>query len=171
MRRLIACAIAITSAAEAQSIPRSQLAGVSQNLAGAQIAIEYRRPSARGRELFGALVPWDRIWSPSADTAARFTTSLPLEVNGTALAAGAYSIWAIPNAKEWTLIFSSEPTVFHTRYPDGRDALRVKSVPEPAEHLETLSFYFAAADADTAMLRLHWGKTAVPLRIRTPRKP
>ena len=153
----------------AQSIPRSQLAGVSQNLAGTQIDIVYRRPSARGRELFGALVPFDRVWSPSADSAARFTTSQALEVNGSALAAGTYSLWAIPGANEWSLIFSSEANVFHTRYPDGKDVLRVKSVPQTGEHLETLTFYFSAADGDSATLKLQWGKTSVPIRLKARR--
>jgi hypothetical protein len=143
---------------------------VSQNLAGAQIDLAYRRPSARGRELFGALVPWDRVWSPSADSAAQFTTSQPLEVNGSALAAGSYSLWAIPGQKEWTFIFSSQFRVFHTRYPEGSDVLRVKAVPESAEHIETLTMYFSAADADSATFRLHWGKTAVPLKIKARAK-
>lgn len=162
-------ALAIAPTAPAQAIPRSQLAGVSQNLAGTQIDIVYRRPSARGRELFGALVPWDRVWSPSADSAARVTISAPIEVNGSPLAAGSYSIWAIPGAAEWTMIFSTVPAVFHTRYPAGQDALRVKAAPESASAVETLAFYFAAADGDSATLRLHWGTTAVPLKIRAKR--
>lgn len=162
-------AVVIAPGGGAQSIPRSQLAGVSQNLAGTQLDIVYRRPSARGRELFGALVPWDRVWSPSADSAARFTVSGPIEVNGAPLAAGSYSIWAIPGATEWTMIFSTVPSVFHTRYPSGQDALRVKTAPDSASAVETLSFYFSAADGDSATLRLHWGTTAVPLKIRAKR--
>jgi hypothetical protein len=165
----VAHAAGIAPVASAQSIPRSQLAGVSQNLAGTQIDITYRRPSARGRELFGALVPWDRVWSPSADSAARFTISAPIEVNGSPLAAGSYSLWAIPGAAEWTMIFSTVPAVFHTRYPSGQDALRVKAAPDSASPVETLSFYFSAADGDSATLRLHWGTTAVPLKIRAKR--
>ena len=58
------------------------------------------RPVARGRELFGALVPWGRIWTPSADSAARITLSTPIEVNGSRLAAGTYSIWTIPDSDD-----------------------------------------------------------------------
>jgi hypothetical protein len=166
---LIAILTGPVPAADAQAIPRSQLAGVSQNLAGTQIDIVYRRPSARGRELFGALVPWDRVWSPSADSAARFTISAPIEVNGSPLSAGSYSLWAIPGPNEWTMIFSAVPSVFHTRYPSGQDALRVKTAPENVSPLETLTYYFSAADGDSATLRLHWGTTAVPLKLRAKR--
>ena len=64
---------------KAQGIARSQPAAVSQQLAGMRIEIAYHRPVARGRPLFGALVPWGRIWSPSADSVARLTISGPVE--------------------------------------------------------------------------------------------
>ncbi|HVE35157.1 MAG TPA: DUF2911 domain-containing protein, partial [Gemmatimonadaceae bacterium] len=52
---------------------RSQLGVVSQTIAGTRVEIMYRRPVARGRDLFGSLVAWGRVWTPSADTAARLT--------------------------------------------------------------------------------------------------
>ena len=184
-RRLAPLAIAITlgwaapGAAAAQgappppagAIPRSQLATVAQQVAGARIEIAYRRPTARGRTLFGALVPWGRVWSPSSDSAARVTLSDSVQVNGAPLPAGSYSLWAIPDSTEWTVIFSSVPAVFHTRYPAGRDALRVRAAPERGEHVETLQLSFPMVDADSAVLQLRWGETVVPLRIRASRAP
>jgi hypothetical protein len=169
--RLLSLAIAsvtsiATSTACAQSAPRSQLAVVEQALAGTRIAITYRRPVARGRALFGSLVPWGRVWTPSADSAARFTASGPLTVNGSPLPAGSYSVWAIPDSISWTIIFNSAPDAFHLRYPEGRDALRVRTVPTNAEHVETLMFSFPMVDADSARLELRWGTTVVPLLIR-----
>ena len=83
---LLVCAGACS--AEAQG-SKSQLGAVSQTVAGTRIDVVYRRPVARGRELFGALVPWGRIWTPSADSAARITLSGPVTVNGEPLAASA----------------------------------------------------------------------------------
>jgi hypothetical protein len=154
------------AAAGAQAIPRSQLGSVSQTVAGTRIEIEYRRPTARGRVLFGALVPWGRVWSPGSDSAARVTLSGPVEVNGAALAAGSYSLWAIPDSTAWTVIFSGVATVFHTRYPAGRDALRVQVAPARGEHVETLQFAFPVVDADSAVLQMRWGETVVPMTIR-----
>src|SRR6185436_8506599 len=108
-----------------QATPKSQLGTVSQLIAGTRVELVYPRPVARGRDLFGALVPWGRVWTPSADTAARISLSGPVEVNGSKLAAGTYSIWAIPDSASWTIIFNSVSEVFHLRYPDGRDVLRV----------------------------------------------
>jgi hypothetical protein len=150
----------------AQTIAKSQLGIVTQQVAGARIEILYRRPVARGRVLFGALVPWGRIWSPSSDSAARMTISAPVTVNGAALPAGSYGIWAIPDSTSWTVIFSGTAAAFHLRYPDGHDVLRVRVAPQRGEHVETLLFDFPMVDADSAVLHLRWGTTIVPLSIR-----
>jgi hypothetical protein len=151
--------------AAAQAARASQLATVSQVIAGARIDISYRRPVARGRDLFGALVPWGRVWSPSSDTAAVVVVSAPIHVEGKALAAGTYSLWAIPDSTVWTIIFSSAHPTFHLRYDGRDDVLSVKATPRMAEHMETLAFYFPMVDADSAELVVHWGKTAVPMKI------
>src|SRR5262245_41430193 len=88
----ITLSVAAFEAACAQSAPRSQLGTVSQLIAGTRVEVIYRRPVARGRALFGALVPYGRIWTPSADSAARFTVSTPVEINGATLPAGSYSL-------------------------------------------------------------------------------
>ena len=172
---LLALALAAPLApacADAQDIPRSQLGGVSQVIAGSRVEISYRRPVARGRALFGELVPFGRVWTPSADSSAVFRVSAPLEVNGSVLPAGEYGLWAIPDASSWTVIFSRVPTVFHLRYPEGEDVLRVRATPERGEHVETLQFQFPLVDADSAVLQLRWGTTVVPLRLRArPRDP
>lgn len=157
--------IAVAACAQ-ETVPKSQLGSVMQTVAGTRIEITYRRPVARGRDLFGALVPWGRIWTPSADSAAYVSISAPVEINGDSLAAGTYSIWTIPGAERWTVIFNAVPHAFHLRYPRGRDVLRVNATPERGDYMETLAFYFPVADADSASLYLHWGRTIVPLTIR-----
>ena len=164
-RATIIAALTTASTMQGQTIRASQLGTVSQQIADTRIEISYRRPVARGRELFGALVPFGRVWSPSSDTAAVLTISGPLQVNGQPLAAGTYSIWTIPDRDAWTVIFSSIAPQFHLRYPGG-DVLRVTCTPVTGEHMETLAFYFPMVDADSARLVLHWGKTVVPLDIK-----
>ena len=157
----------ITTAASAQVIRPSQAAGLMQWVANTRIDLTYHRPVARGRELFGKLVPYGKVWSPSADSAAVFTISTPISVNGATLAAGAYTIWTIPGESEWTVIFSSVHPVHHMFYPEGKDALRVKAAPRAGEHLESLGIYFPMVDADSAEMVIHWGKTVVPLKIKS----
>jgi hypothetical protein len=152
--------------ARAQDVPKSQLGSVSQLVAGTRIEIVYRRPVARGRDLFGALVPFGRVWTPSADTSALLRTSGPIQINGRRLAAGSYGVWTVPDHDAWTIVFSSVPAAFHLRYPEGRDVLRVQATPGRGEHVETLQFAFPMVDADSALLELRWGTTVVPMKIR-----
>jgi hypothetical protein len=149
----------------AQEIRRSQLASVSQMVGPTRIEIIYRRPVARGRDLFGTLVPYGRVWSPSADTAAIFSTTTALDINGSRLPAGRYSMWMLPARDAWTVIFSSAQPVFHLRYSADHDVLRLRVTPHAGDHMETLAFIFPMVDADSAELDLHWGKTVVPVKI------
>jgi hypothetical protein len=166
---VIAALSGLSARAGAQTVARSQLGTITQQVAAARIELLYRRPVAHGRSLFGALVPWGRIWTPSADSAARITFSAPVTVNGSPLAAGTYGLWAIPDSSSWTIIFSGSAAAFHLRYPDGQDVLRVKATPLHGEHVESLEFAFPMVDADSATLQLRWGTTVVPLSIRAPR--
>jgi len=133
---MLAClALAIApNQSVAQGYPFSQRGTVSQMVAFTNISIEYGRPVARGRALFGALVPWDSVWHPGADSATRIRFSRDVVIEGHPLRAGEYSLWLIPREHApWTVIFSRAAHVFHKPYPgDGRDVLRVDVTPERA---------------------------------------
>jgi hypothetical protein len=155
------------SCADAQAGRRSQLGTVSQLVGPTKIEVIYRRPVARGRELFGKLVPYGKIWTPSADSAAVFSNSTDVDVNGSRLKAGRYAVWMIPDSASWIVVFSKAQPVFHLRLPESSDEiLRVTTSSHQAEHMETLGFYFPMVDADSAVLNMHWGKTVVPIRIK-----
>jgi len=167
MRTLIVAALCICSGAVGAQNTRSQLGTVSQSVMSSKIDIVYRRPVARGRPLFGSLLKWGDIWTPGADSAARITFSTPIEINGSKLGAGSYSMWAIPDSVSWIVIFSSSSEVFHRNYPgEGQDVLRVRATPTKGDHVETLMFAFPMVDADSARLEMRWGTTVVPLMIK-----
>lgn len=158
-----------TVAGQAQTKVRlSQRGGVTQRVADTVFTLDYSRPVARGRELFGTLVPWGKIWCPGADDATTIEVSTNVKIEGQELPAGKYSVWAEPQPERWTVIFSRDHTVWHTRYPQGRDALRLQVTPRPGDHMETLAFYFPVVAGRKAELVLHWGKTVVPLGIEVP---
>jgi hypothetical protein len=163
---VLACTAGVGLYAQA---PRpSQHGSVTQQIAQTRITVDYNRPVARGRALFGAVVPWGRVWCPGADNCTTIELSTPVRVNGEALPAGTYSVWADPNAERWTIIFSKAHPVFHTRYPADQDALRVQSTPRQGMAMETLAFYFPVVDGNHAELVLHWGTVVVPLQIDVP---
>jgi hypothetical protein len=145
---------------------KSQHGSVMQVIGATTVTVLYNRPSARGRRLFGDLVPYGRAWTPGADTATTVAFTRAVRVAGEPLAAGTYSLWMIPEKDEaWTVIFSKAAPVFHIPYPPGHDALRVKLKPQAGSFVETLAFYFPLVAPDSAVLEFHWGETAVSIPI------
>jgi hypothetical protein len=163
----------IAPTARTQGYPFSQRGSVTQMVAFTEISVVYGRPVARGRALFGALVPWDSVWHPGADSATRITFSKNVLIEGKPLRSGEYTLWLIPRATgPWTVIFSTAAHVFHKPYPGAQfDVLRVDVTPEQASQMESFAIYFPMVLRDEAIMRLHWGTTAVPLRIKAPFAP
>src|SRR5204862_5721868 len=150
-------------------VPRSQHGTVTQHIQGTEVSVSYNRTVVRGRELFGSLVRWDRIWHPGADSATTISFSKDVTIDGHALAAGRYALWTIPEAplKPWTVIFNRGVGGWHTNYPgESQDALRISVSTETGQHIETLAYYFPMVDADSAVLRLQWGTVIVPMKIK-----
>jgi DUF2911 family protein len=157
----------------AQGYPFSQRGSVTQHVALTSISLEYGRPVARGRALFGALVPWDSIWHPGADSATRISFDHDVLVEGKSVRAGEYSLWIIPREHgDWTLIFSRAAHTFHKPYPGERfDYLRLAIAPVQVSPIESLAWYFPMVLKEDAELRFQWGTTALPIRISAPYKP
>jgi Protein of unknown function (DUF2911) len=159
--------------ARSQGYPFSQRGSVTQMVAFTEITVSYGRPVARGRSLFGALVPWDSVWHPGADSATRITFDHDVLLEGKPLRAGEYTLWLIPHERApWTVILSRAAHVFHKPYPGARfDVLHLDVMPEQASNVESFAIYFPMVLRDEAVMRLHWGKTAVPIRIKAPFRP
>ena len=147
----------------------SQSGSVSQTIANTNITVTYDRPVARGRELYGGIVPYGQIWNPGANDATTVSFSRPVTVNGNPINAGKYSLWAIPDPTRWTVILSRAVDVYHEPYPGEEfDASRFQIYPASGDHMETLAFYFSTVEKKDAELRMHWGTTIVSLTITVP---
>lgn len=150
-------------------VSKSQAAVVGQRVATTEITLTYSRPVARGRPLFGALVPYGDVWTPGADQATAISVTRGVQINGRPLPKGSYSIWTIPRPDTWTIIFNKVAKAYHTEYPgEAQDALRLQIVPEKGPHVEALTFSFPIVEGKDAVLQLQWGEVAVPLTIRVP---
>ncbi len=73
-----------------------------------KLEVFYNRPSKRDREIFGGLVPFDKVWRTGANEATTFETNQPLKIGNDYLTAGKYTLWTIPNAENWEVIFNSK---------------------------------------------------------------
>jgi len=162
--------LVVVGLVQGPAIKLSQHGSVTQNVAATTITVEYNRPVARGRELFGGIVPYDRVWCPGADDCTTLTVSTPIKIDGQDLPAGTYTVWAKPGTTKWTIILNRAHPVFHTRYNSVRDQdlLNIEITPKTGSHMETLSFYFPLVEGKHAELVLHWGTVVVPMAIDVP---
>ncbi|GAL80511.1 hypothetical protein JCM19274_801 [Algibacter lectus] len=81
-----------------------------------ELKVFYNRPSKKNRVIFGALVPFDKVWRTGANEATTFETNKPLEVKGMPLPAGKYTLWTVPKDSVWTVIFNTKQYSWGCRF-------------------------------------------------------
>jgi hypothetical protein len=123
----------------------------------AHIAIDYGRPSKRGRVIFGELVPWNQVWRMGADLATNLTTDRTLDFAGVRLSAGTYSLYALPTQDRWTLIVNRQTGQSGLVYDASADIARVAmTTSRSSRQTERLTITLEAR-AGGGVLRLAWG--------------
>src|SRR5688572_19643200 len=75
---------------------------------GKKISVDYSRPSAKGRKIYGGLVPYGQVWRTGANEATSFVTEKDIEVGGTSVPAGSYTLYTIPSETGWKLIINKQ---------------------------------------------------------------
>jgi hypothetical protein len=144
----------------------SQHGIVTQTIGISTVTIDYHRPLAGSREIFGKVVPYGKVWRAGANENSTIAFSDDATVEGKPLAAGKYGLHMIPDKDQWTVIFSKNSTSWGSfSYDQKEDALRVTVKPKPAESEDVLIYTFDDVKEDSALATLRWDKTAVPFRI------
>lgn len=147
----------------------SQHGTVSQTVNKTVITVEYDRPIARGRDLFGGLVRWDEEWTPGANGTTWIDVSTALTLEGQSLDAGRYGVRLTPHeGAGWDVTLVTEWDTDHGAYPGESEVFRSAIRPKEGAHMEALSFYFPTVEPYETTIRFHWGTTIVPLRIEVP---
>jgi pimeloyl-ACP methyl ester carboxylesterase len=144
-------------------------AAVSQAIGAAEVAITYSRPEARGRKVWGELVPFGRVWRAGENEATTFTVNRSVAIDGHPLAAGTYTLFVIPGGDDWTLILNRVPRQWGAvDYDRTFDALRVTVHPVDAAEQESLRYTIEPAGADAAIVTLAWAGRAITFRVEVP---
>jgi len=135
---------------------------------GATININYSSPSVKGRKIWGDLVPYDKVWRAGANEATLFETDKKITVGGKSLAAGKYSLYALPGEKEWTIIFNSATGQWGinrdgtTTEDPAKDVLRVTVKPKKSASFNEKLMY----KVDDKGFALLWENLEVPVSIK-----
>jgi hypothetical protein len=140
-------------------------------VAGASIGVDFGQPRKRGREIFGALVPWDQVWRTGANRATHLTTDRDLVIGGTTVPAGTYTLFSIPRSGTWTLIVNRRTNINGTAYDAAHDLARVemqtRTLPEVVEDFTIR----VDPQGEGGVLRIQWDRTEayVPFQVRAGR--
>jgi len=140
---------------------------VAYNSGDLKISVFYNRPFKKDREIFGGLVPYDKVWRTGANEATTFQTNKDLLIEGNTLKKGKYTLWTIPGEETWKVIFNSE----YGQWGIGSDgaanrdpakdvlAVDVRAVKQEQVFEQfTISFEKVGEDAEMVLI---WDKTLV----------
>jgi hypothetical protein len=167
----VALLIVATLFADAQvKMPAPSPSGkVMQTVGMTEVEVAYARPSMKGREIFGGLVPFDKMWRTGANASTKISFSSDVLIEGNELKAGTYALYTIPGKEEWTVIFHKNIT--HSGiggYKADEDAFRFTVKPTNISNkVETFTIGFSNIGLGTANIDLSWESTMVSFGIDT----
>jgi hypothetical protein len=151
----------------------SPKAKIEQVVGLTNVEIEYSRPSSKGRNVFGDLVPYGKLWRTGANKNTTVSFSEDIMIGAQALKKGKYALFVTPKADVWEVIFYSDSENWGTpeKFDDAKVALKTTATPENlAKKVETFTINIGALDNDSAQLEISWEKTMVAVKFEVPTK-
>lgn len=142
---------------------------IKQDFGLGNIEIIYSRPSAKGRTVFGDLVPNGKIWRTGANEATKIKFSDAVEIGGKKIDSGTYVLYSLPNEESWEIILNKGITNWGVDgYNENKDVIRFKIVPEKSKsNIETFTMQFEDIKAESCRLQLSWGNKIISIPIVT----
>lgn len=130
---------------------------VKATIGTANVAINYSRPSRRGRTVFGGtIVPWGQVWRTGANSATMFKTDADVMIGGTLVPAGSYTLFSVPTPDGWTLVVNKQTGQWGTEYHEDRDLARIPmTVTKLSAPVEQFTIAIEPA-ATGSTLRMAW---------------
>jgi hypothetical protein len=147
----------------------SPFAEINQEVGLTQVKLSYARPSAKGRKVFGALVPFNEVWRTGANASTKLTFTEDVKIHGNALKAGTYALYTIPGETEWTVIIHTNTkhrSIAGDVYKPAEDAFRFKVKPgRTSNFVETFTIGFSDITTSSCNIYIAWENTRITFKI------
>ena len=180
MKNLILLLIAVSLfQLEAQNLRTptlSPFSEIKQEVGLTEISLSYSRPSAKGRSVFGELVPFGKVWRTGANASTKLTFTEDVKIAGNNLPAGTYALYTIPGQQEWTIIIHKKTdmrSIASGSVKPENDAFRfiVKPARNPLR-VETFTMQFVDIASNNCQIELAWEHTIVkfPIEVEVGQK-
>ena len=137
------------------------------------VDVVYSRPSSKGRNVYGDLVPYGKLWRTGANANTTIAFSEDVTIGGQTLKKGKYALYTTPKADVWEVIFYSDTDNWGTpeKFDDAKVALKTTASPENlTKKVETFTINIGNLENDSAQLELSWEKTMVAIKFEVPTK-
>lgn len=154
--------------------PRVSPASEVQQMVGlTEIEIEYSRPSMRGREVFGNLVPFGKVWRTGADNSTKISFDTDVIISGKTIQSGTYSIFSIPNKESWEIIFYSDVELWGVPRDWSENKIVFSSMFDvkklkKSNTVETFTISFNDLTNNDVNMSISWENTSVDIKIEVP---
>ena len=166
---VIIASISSTSLNAQLKVPAaSPLQTIKQAFAMSDISIEYSRPSAKGRVIFGDVVPFGKTWRTGANSSTKITFGEDVKVEGNAISAGTYALYSVPNKDSWEIIIYKDLTLGGNvaDYKKENDVAHFTVKPKALnDRVETFTIDFSDITSTTVNISLKWEKTTVAINV------
>ena len=141
---------------------------VSVSSAGAHFEIAYSQPAKRGREIWGGLVPYDEVWRTGANAATVFSTDRDIDIGGTSVPAGEYTLWTTFTAESAHLIVNTQTGQWGTAYDASYDLAHIAMMREDMDETAERFSISVQPNATGGILQLRWDRSqfSVPITVR-----
>lgn len=159
----------------------SPFSRIEQHVGLSKISIEYSRPAAKGRVIFGTdsnglpgLVPYGRIWRVGANESTKITFDTDVRISGHVIPKGVYALYAFPSEKQWEIVFHKNTAHWgdgRAAYNPAEDILRLTAIPTKVlDFQENFMISFDGLTYDRVDMVLHWAHTQIKVPIRVDTK-
>ena len=142
---------------------------VIQTIGVTDVKLEYARPSAKGRVIFGELVPFGQVWRTAANAGSYITFEAPVIIQGVTVDAGQYALLSIPGPEEWRIMLNKTTrSILFAAHDERSDVLSITVPVERCDFNETFTIGFDHLTTDAARLTMTWENTRVAVTIEAP---
>jgi hypothetical protein len=173
MKRTLSAAILLLSAwsvnAQVKMPAGSPTQKITQEFAIGKIELTYSRPSAKGRKIFGDLVPFGKLWRTGANAATQIKFTDAVEFGGKKIDTGTYAVYTIPGLDSWEIILNKGTKNWGIDgYSESDDVVRIKTESKKLKDMvETFTMGFTDLKPESCNFVMKWEKTAISIPITT----
>jgi hypothetical protein len=147
----------------------SPTASITQKVGVSNISVEYSRPGAKEREIFGGLVSYEKMWRTGANKATKITFDENFVFGGAKIKKGSYSLFTIPGKKEWTVVLNENTELWGVGEYDKEKQVCsiVAKVIETKDFTESFTIDFGAFKSFSAIMSLKWANTKIDIKLES----